>query len=79
MVDNLIYLSNELTYKDGAREINRIRKKMINTLPKKKDLFYVVMYMITFYKFRNQAKKLIFNFFEPFLTHNQIFFTLDLE
>ncbi|KRX02551.1 Armadillo-type fold [Pseudocohnilembus persalinus] len=76
LLENIALLSNQLTYKFAAREIKQISKKKPE-LFKDRFVFHSVMLMLIFYKFRNDARKMIFGFFDKYITQPSIFVILD--
>jgi hypothetical protein len=68
LLDCISLLSNLLTNKNANDELKKMfRNKNVKELFKDRFVFFSAMQKLTFYKFRHQARKIIFSYFDTFM------------
>lgn len=76
VLQHIASLGSMMSNKNALKELKRIstRNPELFTSP---YLFYSVLLMLTFYKFKTLMRRQIYHFFDKFLTHNSVFTKLD--
>ncbi|KAL4497964.1 hypothetical protein ABPG72_014821 [Tetrahymena utriculariae] len=76
LLENVALMSNALTFKNASSEIKKIAKKN-PTIFEDKNVFFNVILMLDFYKFKHDNRKFILSFFDRLFSSEEIFLKLD--
>lgn len=76
LLENIALMSNALTCKNSSLEIKKIAKKSPHIF-EDKNVFFSVILMLEFYRFKHENRKYILSFFDKLFFSDDIFIKLD--